>query len=432
MRTFTFTPLLGWLLLAPNCAAAISPYAGPGGLPRVAQLAGWVELTDPQLKQTWDLARNAPLLPGDRLTLADHARLAIRLDGGARLLATGPATLEIAAVATHKETPLLRLKHGELLVESGELPLRIASDYGAVVVAAESRVLLYLGGNGVDLSVLKGDAKRIPPTNAPLNERPQRLRAGECVNLTLGKIAPLDSVWRDAAESLTAWAAPRPPSGRARDPRLGDWLAAILPPGLEDDLRDLEDAGEWRALDGGGSQGGWGWFPARTPAGWQPFSDGGWRWTRLGLFWIPDEPWGWLPYRYGTWRNSPSEGWYWLPDEQFGGAAVLFYQVGSMVGWAPAQQGASGDWTPAGPLLFPAEGADFYDRHPAMERVAPGDLAAFIARRFPSPEPSPESERVERSAAKAKTRPRPIPVQPPRPLRRLEIAPPKNGKPAED
>ena len=142
------TPLLAALLLSSRFAAAIAPYAGPGGLPRVAQLAGWVELTDPQLKQTWDLARNSPLLPGDRLTLADHARLAIRLDGGARLLATGPATFEVTTIAVRKDAPLLRLKRGELLVESGALPLRIISDYGSVEVAAESRALLFLGGNG--------------------------------------------------------------------------------------------------------------------------------------------------------------------------------------------------------------------------------------------------------------------------------------------
>ena len=421
-------PLIAALLLAPRFVTAIAPYAGPGGLPRVAQLAGWVELTDPQLKQTWDLTRNAPLLPGDRLTLADHARLAIRLDGGARLLATGPATLEIASVAMRKDAPLLRLKRGELLVESGELPLRIASDYGAVEIAAESRALLFLGGNGVDLTVLRGEAKRIPPANAPPGDHAQRLRAGEAVNLAIGKIAPLDSVWRDAAESLTAWAAPRSSSGHARDPRLDAWLAATLPPGMENDLSDLDGAGEWRAREGGG----WGWFPARTPAGWQPFSDGGWRWTRLGLFWIPDEPWGWLPYRYGTWRNSPSEGWYWLPDEQFGGAAVVFYQVGAMVGWAPAQQDASGGWSPAGPLLFPADGADFYARHPALERVAPGELASFIARRFPAPETPRKSVPAEGTGVNPKPRHHPPDINPPAPQRRLEIAPPKNGKPAED
>lgn len=347
--TFRLLPLL---LAAPLAfsLAALEPYSGAPRFARAVALKGWVQVTDAEDLATFDVTRNEPLAEGDFLTLADNARLNVALPGGGRLILGGPARLEIVRLSARKLT--VRLLRGGLLIENGEArDIKIISGYGAVTVETDSRVLLYAGTNGIDVSVLRGVAKA---DNAV--DRPIRLSPGESLNLSLPKITPLESNYKTDAGNLTRWADSGRRSRKA-DPnaaRAAAWLLENLPADLVDSLSELDDWGRWQLFPDYG----WVWRPDE-PRDWMPFTRGQWRYTPWGLFWLADEPWGWLPYRHGIWRYRIDTGWFWIPDESYSGAAVVFIEDEASVGWCPGfEQGTA--WVPSSAFCSAALRADFY------------------------------------------------------------------------
>jgi len=89
--------------------------------------------------------------------------------------------------------------------------------------------------------------------------------------------------------------------------------------------------GRWEVVGSNGRC----WIPGRVGAEWSPYSDGYWRRTDAGWYWVSEEPWGWATYHYGRWDSSPQFGWYWVPQTHWAPAWVSWRQGGGYVGWAP-------------------------------------------------------------------------------------------------
>lgn len=84
----------------------------------------------------------------------------------------------------------------------------------------------------------------------------------------------------------------------------------------------------------------WGrvWQPLHLRAGWRPYLQGTWVYTRdYGWMWVSDEPYGWVVYHYGRWVYSATYGWVWLAGYEWAPAWVEWCHGGGYVGWAPAQ-----------------------------------------------------------------------------------------------
>ena len=75
--------------------------------------------------------------------------------------------------------------------------------------------------------------------------------------------------------------------------------------------------------------------PTRVSAGWRPYLDGRWVYTRYGWTWVGDEPFGWATYHYGRWWHSDALGWSWVPGRVWAPAWVSWRYGGGNCGWAP-------------------------------------------------------------------------------------------------
>ncbi len=77
------------------------------------------------------------------------------------------------------------------------------------------------------------------------------------------------------------------------------------------------------------------WIPHDVPAGWRPYMEGRWVYTRHGWTWIAEQPWGWAPFHYGRWAFVTYYGWVWIPGTVWGPAWVVWRHTPGWVGWAP-------------------------------------------------------------------------------------------------
>ena len=98
----------------------------------------------------------------------------------------------------------------------------------------------------------------------------------------------------------------------------------------------LRPYGRWVQVAGYGRC----WIPTGVDRDWRPYSNGHWRRTDAGWYWVSDEPWGWATYHYGRWDWNGELGWIWVPQTQWAPAWVSFHQGGGYTGWAPLHPAA--------------------------------------------------------------------------------------------
>jgi hypothetical protein len=84
------------------------------------------------------------------------------------------------------------------------------------------------------------------------------------------------------------------------------------------------------------------WKPAESDPNWQPYTQGYWTNTSVGMTWVSDEPFGWATYHYGRWTDLHGDGWVWVPGYTWSPAwvSVRYGDPGirgksDVVGWAP-------------------------------------------------------------------------------------------------
>jgi hypothetical protein len=78
------------------------------------------------------------------------------------------------------------------------------------------------------------------------------------------------------------------------------------------------------------------WVPSSNYvyAGWNPYTNGRWVWTRYGWTWVSHYRWG-RTYHYGRWWYSSRYGWVWSPGRRWAPAWVVWGHHRNYEGWHP-------------------------------------------------------------------------------------------------
>jgi hypothetical protein len=281
-------------------------------------VAGSGERSTPQVNQ--------PVMAGDRILVADKARVEIvlsdrnilRLDGGSNVVLTKLA----ATPDTHDGQTLLRLDEGnfQLVV----MPDALGSRLPRIDTPNATVYVQYPGtyritsdqGDWTSVLVRRGSVEVVTPRGS------RSVRADEEAHVEGREDAQAEIAQAGAYDAIERW-------GRDLEARVAD--NGNLDPSLRYEGSSLDPYGSW--IDVGGQRY---WRPnAANDGDWSPYSDGSWTYTPSGLTWVADEPWGWVPYHYGTWDYLDDYGWAWEPGAVYSPAWVYWYWGPSEIGWCP-------------------------------------------------------------------------------------------------
>lgn len=331
---------LGALYLA--ILAALGPALAEDGIPL---RAGRISLVQgnagyrPVGGEWFDAAMNLPVAAGTALRTGDKGSAEFRLGAVAVALAGG-SQIEIA----HLEPHLVRLtlEHGRVGLVVRELGdgdnIEINLPNGAVRLLEPGHYDIRVGSDSA--------AARI----AVFDGRAHFTAGGDDSTIAPGSTVRLDGVTTTATRFEPA----RPDSfDTALQARVSEDESTAsrihLSPELAG-LAELDQSGDWRAVDGYGVA----WFPESMPDGWAPYRDGSWRWIPpWGWTWIDHASWGFAPSHYGRWARI-DDSWAWVPgkpvaDPAYAPAVVAFIGTpGVGLSYADAFTPAIA-WFPLGP-----------------------------------------------------------------------------------
>ncbi len=302
----------------------------PALVGRLARLQGEVMQRLPGQEGWQPAALNFPLSTGQALWLGPDARAVLQVASAVLVLEAG-SRLEVVHLA--EDAAELALAEGSLGVslaaEGPELPWRVATPRGDVLLSRPGRFLLDAGAEDrpTRVAVLAGSA-------AVLAEGMdnQALAAGQAVALT-GHAPPQAQLEAAPVEApLLDWAAP--PAARA-----------ALPPAVAGmtGAEDLASQGQWQQSEEHGAV----WLPPVEP-GWTPYRDGRWAWLDpWGWTWVDAAPWGFAPFHYGRWVSWQS-GWAWAPG-LYGGPSWWPWYAPALVAFLPGLRPGWMGWAPLRP-----------------------------------------------------------------------------------
>jgi hypothetical protein len=128
--------------------------------------------------------------------------------------------------------------------------------------------------------------------------------------------------------------------------------AAQLPYQLRPYAPLLDQYGRWDHV----APHGYVWVPS-VGAGWRPYYDGSWSFTRYGWTWRGREHWAWPTHHYGRWGFTGAV-WFWVPAPVWGPAWVSWSVAPGYVSWAPLGWHASFGWS-----SWPRRGHPAYAPH---------------------------------------------------------------------
>jgi hypothetical protein len=334
--------LTGVLLLS-LCTAPVAraDHADPPG--RVARLnhsQGEVSYS-PAGEDDWvSIARNRPLIRGDRLWTDSDARAELQM--GSTAIRLGPDTsFEILELSD---------RVAQVQLTQGTINLRVRRMYPGQVYEVATPTLAFTinraGRYRIDVDphddettiVVWEGAGEAYGDNASFP-----LRAGDTVRFYGTDLRDHEMYGLPRADDFDRYCLDR-------DRRL-DGSGSLRYVG--DDVvgyADLDEYGSWRRERSYGSV----WFPSRVDADWAPYRDGHWVWQEpWGWTWVDDQPWGFAPSHYGRWVYV-SNRWGWIPGPRnvrpvYAPALVAF--VGGH-GWSVSLS-FGGDspigWFPLGP-----------------------------------------------------------------------------------
>jgi hypothetical protein len=113
---------------------------------------------------------------------------------------------------------------------------------------------------------------------------------------------------------------------------------------------DLDQYGTWQQTPDEGYV----WSPNSVAVGWAPYRFGHWVWIEpWGWSWVDSAPWGFAPFHYGRWASFGGR-WCWVPGSRGQPAvyapALVAWAGGAPLGPSAAFGGAAGiGWFPLGP-----------------------------------------------------------------------------------
>ncbi len=305
-------------------------------LPAIAQREGYsyVSYTGPDVALISDsedensVRANMPVLPGDRLETGSASRVEVILADGNILRIDGRSSLRLDRIAATYETSdtrnLFILDRGAISIENRSTPpsgnvTRIDTENATVLLPVRGLFRIDTGRRGTEVYVQSGRAEVLSRSGKTT------LYAGDYAYVDEHDDIDADR-WGFPRDRFTRFIEER----RQRVPeRRPEYVDADY--GYDYYASDLDSYGNWVHVTGTGQ---YAWRPTVT-ADWSPYSQGYWRYTPGGLFWVSYEPWGWLPYHYGNWSFQAGFGWCWFPASYFSPAWVYWTYTPSWVGWCP-------------------------------------------------------------------------------------------------
>ena len=287
-------------LLAASGAAWADPPARAG---RIAEVSGTAWLFDPETKAWVRVVRNQTVGQGDQMRTDARSRVTVRV-GSSTLWLDEESDMEVLQL--DDAATVLRVMTGDLALRvrtaQTAQETRIQTREGVISPEMEGMFRIDQLDRGSRLAVLQGRAQFDSDPGAPVQRA--WLREGEQAEFWWAESPRIErqpisrdkfSTWflaQDRAESGLAW---------------GDDAPYVSPEmtGAE----DLNRNGNWEIAAEYGNV----WIPTTVVAGWEPYRDGRWVWTRQwGWSWVDNAPWGFAPFHYGRWIQYRSR-WAWAP-----------------------------------------------------------------------------------------------------------------------
>ena len=287
-------------LLAASGAAWADPPARAG---RVAEVSGSAWLFDPETKAWVRVVRNQTVGQGDQLRTDTRSRVTVRV-GSSTVWLDEESDMEVLQM--DDATIVLRVMTGDLALRvrtaQTAQETRIQTREGVISPEMEGLFRIDQLDRGSRLAVLQGRAQFDSDPGAPVQRA--WLREGEQAEFWWAESPRIErqpisrdkfSAWflaQDRAEGGLAW---------------NDDAPYVSPEmtGAE----DLSRNGNWEVAAEYGNV----WIPTIVVAGWEPYRDGRWVWTRQwGWSWVDNAPWGFAPFHYGRWIQYRSR-WAWAP-----------------------------------------------------------------------------------------------------------------------
>ena len=269
-------------------------------------------------------AVNQPVMPGDRILVADRGRVEIvlsdrnllRLDGGSEVV-----LLKLAGTPdTNDRATQIRLEEGnfQLVVVQdslGDTLPRVDTPNATVYVQYPGSYRITSDqGSWSSVVVRRGTAEVVTDRGSV------RVRADGEAHVEGERNARTDVAQAGAYDAVERW-------GRSLETQVAD--NRYLDERLSYEGAPLSRYGSWIEINNQHY-----WRPT-VDGGWRPFTDGYWTPTPSGLTWVATEPWGWVPYHYGSWDYVDGYGWVWAPGYVYSPAWVYWYWGPSQIGWCP-------------------------------------------------------------------------------------------------
>ncbi|HZF11463.1 MAG TPA: FecR family protein [Thermoanaerobaculia bacterium] len=328
VSVFTLLLALAAAAVAPPATAQTDPAAGGayGYFRTIEGDATLIPAGDGERSAATPAEINRPVLPGDRIQVAERGRVEIvlpdrnllRLDGGSEVVLDQLAGDTDGASGGSTRISLAEGNFQLVVVEDalGDALPRIDTPNASIYVQYPGtyRITSTADQGGWSSVVVRRGSVEVVTSRGSV-----RVRAGE-----ESQIEGSTEGDRDARATIAQ------ASGYDALERWGRDLTTRLADG-----GDLSRYGSWLDVDGHRY-----WRPtvstdATGDSGWRPYTDGYWTSTPGGMSWVATEPWGWVPYHYGSWDFLPGYGWVWEPGTVFAASWVYWYWGPSYVGWCP-------------------------------------------------------------------------------------------------
>lgn len=313
------------LMLVIPCGA----WAAELGLVRFSLVSGDVQVQPGDGDEWVPAVANMPLADGDRIWVPEGGRAEVQIQGGVYLRLDAQSALDI--IELQDESYQFYLTEGRAYINNrkgGIDHIQVDTPHASAGIFDNSLVMVDAERGGVtDVSVIRGYAM------VETERGKTRVLAGNALRLMDGSGAEISPI--EPPDAWEKW-------NRSRDGRLSETAESLryIPDELDDYAYDLDDNGRWYYLQ----EYGYVWAPrVSLTAGWSPYREGRWVWSRGNYVWISYEPWGWAPYHYGRWTFSARLGWCWVPPSRgaawWGPGYVGWVHTPSSVAWVPLAPG---------------------------------------------------------------------------------------------
>ena len=267
--------------------------------PRLSYTHGEVSFWRPGAQDWVPGEINTPLAPGDELSTGTQGDLELQVGSQAFVRAWGDTQLGLVS----HEASFLQLKattgHASLDLRSLSPGHTVELDtpHATFTIQRPGYYRADVSEVGTSFSARRAGQATLTSVGGPVV-----IASGEGVVL---EGVPTPTLRREVAPELDVW-------DQWNYARTEHYLQAesarYVPPDVYG-ADELDRHGSWRVVQPYGSV----WMPQAVPAGWVPYSTGGWiSDPHYGWTWVDAAPWGWAPYHYGRWVFVDGV-WAWAP-----------------------------------------------------------------------------------------------------------------------